>query len=219
VLLAVALWCSPARADEQLGFVARWMGIEAGVATAVSVVKDGTRVVTVTAKNAGWLDGLYPIDDQVTSVSYVEGGSKQYVTRFREGRFLQDQDMQFGAGTVTVSRHQLIDGAWQDSRREYKAPSGVEDPVSALYRVRDFALQVGEQRAIQVFNGKRTLDVLATCDRAETAGDGAVTRHVTFRSAKDGDYDGALELYLSSADVPMLAIVQTKAGPVRIEVR
>jgi len=219
VLLTVALWCSPARADEQLGFVARWMGIDAGVATAVSVVKDGTRVVTVTAKNAGWLDGLYPIDDQVTSVSYVAGGSKQYVTRFREGRFLQDQDMQFGVGAVLVSRHQVVDGAWQDSQREYKAPFGVEDPVSALYRVRDFALQVGEQRAIQVFNGKRTLDVLATCDRAETAGDGVVTRHVTFRSAKDGDYDGALELYLSSADVPMLAIVQTKAGPVRIEVR
>lgn len=220
-MLALALVALLPRtaAAETLTFSARWMGIEAGIAEAESVVSDGIRVVTLTARNAGWLDSLYPIDDKVVSEARVSGGSQMYQTRFREGRFLQDQEMRFSAAGVDVARSQFEDGAWKLYNTHFSSPGDVEDPISAFYRVREADLQVGEVEHIAVFNGKRTLDIVARCVSAEPGPGGDTYRHITLSTASVGDFRGGIDLYLSSSNVPARAIVQTRAGPVRIEVK
>ncbi len=218
-MLAFLWCCSNALAADRLTFTARWMGLDAGVAEAESVVTEGVRVVTVTARNAGWLDSLYPIDDRIVSRAGTEGGSLLYQTTFREGRFLQDQEMRFTGGGVDVARSQFEDGRWNQYSSHYSSPAGVEDPVSAFYRIREADLQVGDVRHMAVFNGKRTLDIVVTCIGSAPAPSGEPVRHITLVSASEGDFRGGIDLYLSASNVPVLVVVQTRAGPVRIEVQ
>lgn len=213
------VWAGLALADEQLTFTARWMGVEAGRAIATTLVHDDVREVTITARNAGWLDGLYPIDDRMVSEGHVSGGSIRYQTWFREGRFTQDQDMVFNASGQHVDRRQLVDGAWKTStgdRPNSPADQRPEDPISAFYRIREAGLQVGERLLLDVFNGKRVVPVIVDCVRRQALGDLEV-RFVSIRSGREGDFEGGIDLYLTDADVPALAVLQTRAGPVRIE--
>ena len=95
----------------------------------------------------------------------------------------------------------------------------MEDPVSAFYRIREADLQVGDVRHMAVFNGKRTLDIVVTCIGSAPAPSGEPVRHITLVSASEGDFRGGIDLYLSASNVPVLVVVQTRAGPVRIEVQ
>lgn len=208
-------------ADEQLTFTARWMGMEAGQAVAERVVHDGQRQVTITARNAAWLDRLYPIDDRMVSDAALTGGATRYQTWFREGRFVQDQDMAFTDAAEDVQRRQLVDGAWRDSTSHWdNKGSRPEDPISAFYRIREADLAVGQSLGLEVYNGRHVVPVLATCvDRRTVEGAIDTARYITIRARKEGDFEGGIDLYLSDANVPLLAVLQTRAGPVRIEVR
>ncbi|MSP55974.1 MAG: DUF3108 domain-containing protein [Myxococcales bacterium] len=216
---AVLLLAALAFADEQLTFTARWMGVTAGRAIATTVVQGDVREVTVTAKNATWLDGLYPIDDRMVSEGRSAGGSIRYQTWFREGRFTQDQDMLFSPTGQHVDRRQLVDGAWKASTSDRTNSDGQlpEDPISAFYRIREAGLKVGERLLLDVYNGKRVVPVVVDCVRRQALGDIEV-RFVSIRSGRDGDFDGGIDLFLTDADVPALAVLPTRAGPVRIEV-
>lgn len=212
--MMLALLCTLGHAaspDETLRFSVRWMGIEAGVAEMVRDDEGAIRTVTVRSRSAPWLDGMYPVDDHIVSEARLAGGSVRYRTRFREGGFQQDQDMRFDGGEVQVHRAQLRDGTWGTSDATVSVPPGAEDPVSAFYRIREAHLQPGQTLVVPVFNGRRTVDVVAFCLPGETP------RHISVRSTREGDFKGAIDLYLDDADVPLGATVQTRAGSVRVE--
>jgi hypothetical protein len=81
-------------------------------------------------------------------------GSLRYETRFREGRFHQDQDMRFAE-----ERHRgrappaQVDG-WKEWTTPYPPAPGAEDPVSAMYAMR--ALEGDGPWTLQVFSGKKS---------------------------------------------------------------
>lgn len=174
-------------------------------------------VVETGARNAGWLDGLYPIDDWMRSTFALGGGSLRYETRFREGRFHQDQDMRLGPPEVVVARSQRFDEGWRSSEGRYRWVDGAEDPISAVYRLRVDAPPVGGSVDFPVFNGKKTLTLRAVAAAGPEV-DGAPTRELTVRSAADGDYEGSVRLLLTEdADrVPVRAWIGTRAGPVAV---
>jgi len=194
-----------------------WLGIDAG--TAWSTLRGGAEgwVVETGARNAGWLDHLYPIDDWMRSSFGASGGSRRYETRFREGRFHQDQDMRLGPPEVLVARSQRFDEGWRSWESRYRWVEGAEDPISAVYRLRVDAPEVGTTVDLPVFNGKRTLTLAATAAPGPEV-DGVPTRELTVRSASEGDYAGSVRLLLTEDAwrVPVRAWVGTRAGTVAV---
>lgn len=196
---------------ETLRYSVRWLGIEAGVAEVRSEVDGGVRTVTVTSRSAPWLAAMYPVDDRIVSESRVSGGTLRYRTWFREGAFQQDQDMRFEAGSVEVHRHQLREGAWVDTDAHGDVVADTEDPVSAFFRIRSAHLGPGPDLIVPVYNGRRTVEVRARCVEVSDL------RRVALSGAREGDFRGAIDLYLDADDVPVRASVQTRAGPVWLE--
>ncbi len=227
-MTGLLLWSATAFAEERLTLTARWMGVEAGTATMLAVVKDGLRDVAVTATNSAWLADLYPVDDAMQSHARVAGGAERYSARFHEGRFLEEEDLLFLPAGVHVVRDQVVNGARlttdtvvTDSARHQNPQLTVrpEDPISAFYRIREANLQVGETLALPVFDGRQTVAVLATCVRPETLPDGSLTRLIAIRGGKAGDIKGAMDLYVTADNRPVYAVIQTAAGPIRIDVQ
>ncbi len=220
MLLVGLSLAAPLTVGERLEWAVSWMGIEAGTAWSTVSQQDGRWVVEAGARNAGWLDNLYPIDDWMRS-TWRDVGSERYETRFREGRFHQDQDMRLGPPEIQVSRGQNNgDQGWHTWDSHYRYVPLAEDPISAVFRLRVSPPPVGGAVEIPVFNGKKTLSLRATGAVGEAV-DGTPTREVTVRSAGDGDYEGAVTILLSEdADrVPLRVYVSTRAGPVIVALR
>jgi hypothetical protein len=216
LLLGVAL-AAPLTSGERLEWTVSWMGIDAGTAWSTLTGAGDAWVVETGARNAPWLDALHPIDDWMRSTWSPVAGSRRYETRFREGRFRQDQDMVLGPPEVRVHRGQQGDEGWRTWDSHYRWVAGSEDPISAVYALRVRPPEVGGSTDVTVFNGKKTL-VLRASGSTGPRVDGVATRSVDVRSASDGDYAGSLTLLLSEdADrVPLRASIGTRAGTVTV---
>lgn len=216
ILLVGVAMAAPLTHGERLEWAVSWMGIEAGSAWSTVARNGEAWVVEAGARNAGWLDHLYPIEDWMRS-TWQGAGSQRYETRFREGRFHQDQDMRLGPPEILVHRGQDGDQGWHEWESRYRHVPGAEDPISAVFRLRVAPPPVGGSIDFPVFNGKKTLTLRAT-GAVGAPVDGVATREVQVRSASDGDYDGQVTLLLSEDDdrVPLRAFVGTRAGTVTI---
>lgn len=216
LLLAGAAHAAPLEAGERLEWSVQWLGIEAGRAWATLREDGGAWVVEAGCRSAGWLAGLYPIEDALVS-EWTAAGSRRYVTRFREGGFQQDQEMRLGADAFVVARRQLLDGTWRAWEDRYDAVPGAQDPVSAFYAVRVVAPAVGEGVDFPLWTGRR-----AVTTRIRTAGredrDGVPVLRVEVATASGTDVRGRMTVYLTDdADrVPVAAVVQTRAGAVDV---
>lgn len=211
----------PLTPGERLEWSVSWLGIEAGTAWSTLAQGPDGWIIEVGARNASWLDHLYPIDDWMRSTwSFPPGGSRRYETRSREGRFRQDQDMRLGPPEILVHRGQDGETGWHEWDSRYRHVAGAEDPITAVFRLRVDPPPVGGTVGFPVFNGKKTLTLAATGAVGEVV-DGTPTREVQVRSAADGDYAGSVTLLLSEdADrVPLRASVSTRAGPVTVSLR
>lgn len=191
------------------------MGAEAGTAVATTVAEANRWRVKMDTKSSSWVDALYPIDDSMTSTWEPGVGTRGYTTRFREGRFHQDQVMRFGVDGVQVDRHQLVDGAWRDTSDSYAHPGAVEDPLSALWRLRTEAL-TGDIR-FPVWTGKRVMTLRAKVGAREMIGATPAWKVVIGQDSHEiEDVEGRLTVWIADDDTraPVQAAVKTKAGTV-----
>ena len=202
---------------ERLVYEASWLGILAGTAKAELHLQDGAWVASVRTQSAGWVASIYPVDDLVTG-TWTESGSLAYATRFREGRFQQDQQVTFGPSEISVSRHQLIEGAWRDWTDVYAVPSGLLDPVAAVYRLREAwsgTLQ------FDAFSGRKRVPVRATGlgEHAVQNILGVATEKVDVRAGYDGKMNPWMAVWFGTdaARVPVRAVVETRGGQVTVE--
>lgn len=121
---------------ERLHWEVSFAGVAAGTAWSAARAEGDLVVFEGGCRNADWYAPFYTIDDSVKSTWRPGGGSVRYQTRFREGRFSQDQDMRLLPDGVEVWRRQWIDEAWKEWTDRYGPSPGAEDPVSALYALR-----------------------------------------------------------------------------------
>ena len=204
-LLLSPAFAQPLTDGERLEWAVSWMGIEAGRTWATLRETTGGWAIEAGCRSHDWLAALYPIDDWLLS----EPG--RYRTRFREGRFHQDQDMSLGDPFV-VARSQLVDGAWKSGENRYDAVPDAEDPVSAFYRVSETAAEPGGEARFPVWTGRRGATVVAHTSAREEG-----RLRVDVHSGEDGeDVRDAMTVWLSDdADrVPVEVRIQTRAGPV-----
>ena len=209
--LVVAAGAAPVH-GERLSFVAEWMGITAGTAVAETRSRGDSWVFEVRSKSAGWRAGLYPVDDRLSSTWSAATGSSRYETVFREGRFQQDQVMLFDGESVFVSRRQLFDEGWRSWDDRYVSAGALEDPVSALWRLREEG-----EGTYQVFSGKKALPVVVVGAGAEEVG-GVRAHRLDVRTVHDGDLKDRMSVWISADGdaLPLRAVVATRAGPVTV---
>lgn len=189
----------------------RWMGVEAGRAE-VAIERDGAEFTAVaTSRTTGMAHLLYPIRDHLLA-RWGPSGSIAYDTRFREGRFEQDNRVQFGPGSVAVARRQLVDGAWQDSAFQRDAPVGTSDPLHALWRIRE----AGGDSQFPLFTGSKVLPLVSRVVGTEAV-DGVAARRVEIRVSEPGaDLDRLVTAWFSEDErrAPVRVAVSTRAGAV-----
>ena len=213
-------------AGSLVGEVIRWeiqfAGVTGGHMWCTLVEGEGNTVhIEAGARSADWYARLYPIDDFVRSTWTPGQGSSRYETRFREGRFHQDQDMRLEADGFTVWRRQEFEEGWREWDRTYPASPGVEDPVSAIYALR---LLSGEGPwTYPVFSGEKTWPLQIELLRREHLKDtplGAVDVLVlSLRTLHEGDWEqrGRFLMYVTDDErrIPVRFVVKTNFGAIR----
>lgn len=216
LLLVAFADAAPLQDGERLEWTVSWMGIDAGHAWATLRARGEGWIVEAGCRSADWLAGLYPIDDWILS-EWVGGGATRYRTRFREGRFQQDQDMRFGPDALVVARTQRIDGAWKSWEDTHPPKPGTLDPVAAFYRVREVAPAPGERVVVPLWTGAKMAEARLTGLGREVL-DGQPARVVEVATMRGEDVRGRTTLWLGDdADrVPLAAVIDTDAGPVRV---
>lgn len=211
---------------EHLRYEATWLGLLAGTAEAQLQAVDVTTVAqspagpawaaTIKTRSAGWVESIYPVNDVVTG-RWTAAGSFDYTTRFREGRFQQDQFMAFAGTAVNVSRRQLIDGVWKEWSDTYAVATGLWDPVAAVYQLRERWTGTVELLA---FSGRKSVPVRGTSLGADPVDNvlGVATERVDVRVGYDGTMKPWMMVWFGTdADrVPVEAVIQTRGGPVTI---
>lgn len=215
VLVAAALAAVP---GERLEWSARWMGIDAGTAwSVVSPTPEGVRV-DAGCRSAPWLAKLYPVEDTLGSEWIPSQGSTRYFTRYREGGYQRDEDVHLRGDPIVARRSQLFDEGWKTWEDRYKAVVGVEDPVSAFYRLRDEAGPVGETLRWKVWSGRWPTSVQVITAAAELWEGKPTLRVEVLAEHRTQDLEPKMTVWLSDdADrVPLAATVHTRAGPVDV---
>lgn len=221
-------WTGPAAAEapvgEALRFEIRYAGVVGGTAWLRSSALDDERVrIEAGAQNAPWYAALYTLDDLVVSTWRRGAGSQRYETRFREGRFHQDQDMRLDGDPFTVWRNSEGDEGWAESTSSYAAHPGAQDPLSAIYALRDH-LEEGPFE-LPVFSGKKTWPLRVEPTGTEVLKDtplGTVTARVLeLKTRHEGDWEqrGRFVLYVTDDPrrIPLRAVIRTNVGPVRAD--
>lgn len=215
-------WCAAAWAwtpidGEALRFRAEWMGLEAGVAEAQTTRVEGAWRTVVASRSAEWLAALYPIDDEVES-RWVDGGSRTYRTRYREGRFQQDQRMEFTADGIQVARRQLFAEGWREWSQTLRPEPGVLDPVAALQVLRGHD---GGATSLRVYAGGGWVQTVRVVDAGLEVLPGGEARRYELTTHRHGVLDTQLTAWIgtAAARLPLSAVVRTRAGPVTVSLR
>ncbi len=175
------------------------------------------------AENAPWYASVYTLQDRVVSSWDPARGSVRYECVFREGGFWQDLDMRFAPGGISVWHRQLRSAGWEEWTTPYPAAPGVEDPVSAFFRLR--TMDGPLPWVFPVFSGTKTwpLQVLdAGKEHLEESLLGPVDLQLLeFRTGHDGDLEQRGRFVLAVTDdvrrIPMRMVVSTKIGPFRAD--
>jgi hypothetical protein len=215
LLVAASLAAVP---GERLEWTVRWMGIEAGTAWS-TVTTNGAGVrVDAGCRSAPWLAKLYPVEDALGSEWRPNVGSSRYFTRYREGDYQRDEDVALSGDPIVARRSQLMAEGWKTWEDRYKGVAGVEDPVSAFYRLREEAGPVGETLRWKVWSGRWPTSVQVVTAAAETWEGRPTLRVEVLAEHRTEDLEPKMTVWLSDdADrVPLAAIVHTRAGPVEV---
>jgi hypothetical protein len=143
---------------EKLVYDLKWSFIKAGTATlSIEHTVNGKIRITSTAVSADWISVFYPVKDMIESI--VEGeppwSSETYRLKTREGRHRKDKEIRFypeeGKAIYIDNRKNKV--------MEKEVPRGINDPLSAFYRVRTRDLVPGNSSHVTVFDSKKVYDV------------------------------------------------------------
>lgn len=215
-LLAAVAFSAPI-AGERLSFEASWLGISAGVAEATVERTPEGWTATLKTRSADWLSGIYPVDDRVSG-TWSTAGSLRYDTRYREGKFQLDQLMTFATESILVANRKLIDGEWKSWSDQYPAVAGLYDPLAAVYQLRE---SWGGSVQIDAFSGRKPVPVIATSfggDSVKNVLD-LPTEKVVIAVRYDNEVKQWMTVWFATdpSRVPVRAVVDTRGGPVTVE--
>jgi len=157
----VIMVCAPAWSftiPEKLEYELSWLGLKAGD-SALEITRDGKDMLTIISRTQSvpWISVFYPVEDRVKSISLQKDQwiPVKYHLVQREGDRRKDIEIRFESDE---GKALYIDHI-KKKEREYDVPSVVFDPLSALYRVRQLDLVVGQSSYVTVFDSEKVYDL------------------------------------------------------------
>jgi hypothetical protein len=211
VLLVAPALAAEVLRGERLEWSVQWLGMEAGRVVAQVSGTTERATLEITSWSTGLAAALHPVDDFIRS-TWVPGlGSVRYETRFREGRFAQDQDIALGPERIVARRHELRGGAWRDVEDSYPYEAGAEDPISSLWRLR--AGDPARDATFACFTGRKTHGILVRALGHDEQG-----WRLEVGAAADRARHGVFYVWIddSPSRLPVRAEFPTRAGTVSL---
>lgn len=144
---------------EELVYMLKWTTIPAGQGRIRIAEKrkkiNGTPCfhVTTTAVSNKFVSMFYPVKDKVES--FIDASrlcSVRYVKRLRENKYKRDEKIDFDYEKKTAHYFKHVHGKKKVSK-EVSIPGPIQDPLSALFYLRNFNLKVGTTFAIRLHTG------------------------------------------------------------------
>jgi len=178
---------------ERLEYVLKWSGIAAGDSVMEVVSGDPHegaalyQVISI-ATSRSLVDVFYKVRNRYeTHIFPLDGLTRKYLFAMNEGGKKKNRLLLFDQDAHTVTRIVQEEGEVQSE--VYEIPENCHDNLSSLYAVRNQELRVGDSLTINVFEGKKTwelvVDVLAQEDIEVKAG-----RFTTFKVHPKLKYEG-----------------------------
>jgi len=154
---------------ERLEYVLKWAGIAAGDSV-MEVVKgdyhDGEALYQVisTARSRSLVDVFYKVRNRYeTHIFPRDGLTRKYLFAMNEGGKRKNRLLLFDQDMHQVTR--IVQEEEKTQSRVYEIPENCHDNLSSLYAMRNEDFKVGDSLSINVFEGKKTwelvVDVLA----------------------------------------------------------
>lgn len=142
----------------------RFAGVRAGTAY-LEIRREPDRPLRLEAacRNAPWYERIYRIDDHMRSTLHPEGrGSTGHETRFREGRFAQDQWMEIRPDGIRIRRRQRGRDGWRSWTEQLPGHGGpLDDPLTAFLGLCRLPRRFEGPQVFPVFTGRRVEPLVA----------------------------------------------------------
>ena len=156
---------------ERLEYVLKWAGIAAGDSVMEIVegdVVDGVSLYRVisTATSRSLVDVFYKVRNRYeTHIHPVDGFSRKYLFNMREGGKRKKRVLILDQDRHIVTR--IVRKNDQTQSKVYEIPEGTQDNLSALYALRNEALQVGDSVTYRVFESRKNWELIIDVIAAE----------------------------------------------------
>ncbi len=149
---------------ERLEYVLKWAGIPAGDSV-MEVVKEGDLdgvplyQVISTARSRSLVDVFYKVRNRYeTHISPEDGLTRKYFFAMNEGGKKKNRLLLFDQDRHVVTR--IVQEEEKTQSTIYEIPEKCHDNLSSLYSMRNEDFSVGDSLTINVFEGKKTWELV-----------------------------------------------------------
>ena len=148
-----------ASADQRYEFDIKWGFVLAGhsVLEQTDATEDSPARVESSAISADWITSFYPVRDYVRAELDDPGNFYPSLYRIttREGSHEKDREVKFLRAEGKAIHIDHLKG----TKKKYKIPEQVHDPLSAFFRIKGMPLEVGKSVYINIFDSKKLWNV------------------------------------------------------------
>ncbi|MEY3209621.1 MAG: hypothetical protein RIT28_102 [Pseudomonadota bacterium] len=202
--------------EERLTYAVTTLGLSVGHAEVrARALAEGYTHISARAWSAAWYERVYRLDERLESEWHAVSGSRRYAADVVEGDFIEERNLGFSPSEVTVHFRRPSDPGVLKRLPPFDRP--VDDPLSAVWRLRQDPPRPGASRDVEVFDGKRLVTLRA---RAEAAGpcpapyDARLCLQVRVGGARPGEVKSDAEVHmLLSDDADHLPVTATLSAP------
>ena len=164
---ALFVMAAQAYADQRFEFDLKWGFVLAGHSVLEQTDANGDTPARVesSAISADWITTFYPVRDYVRAE--LDDPENFYPSNYRittrEGSHEKDREVQFSRAEGKAVYIDHLKG----TKKKYKIPEQVHDPLSAFFRIKGMPLEVGRSVYINIFDSKKLWRVEVKVHRKE----------------------------------------------------
>ncbi len=154
-LAALFVLAGQAYADQRYEFDIKWGFVLAGhsVLEQIDASEGSPARVESSTISADWITTFYPVRDYVRAE--LDDPENFYPLLYRiqtvEGSHKKDREVRFSRAEGKAVYIDHLKG----TRKKYKIPEQVHDPLSAFFRIKEMPLDVGKSVYINIFDSKK----------------------------------------------------------------
>lgn len=214
--LSLTRLVSAAPAEERLTYAVTTLGLSVGHAEVVAqALPDDYTHIRARAWSAAWYERIYRLDERLESEWHAAQGSRRYAADVVEGDFVETRALALSPVEVSVHFRRPTDPGVVQRLPPFGRP--IDDPLSVVWRLRHDPPRPGAARALEVFDGRRLVTLLARSEAAGACPGAHASRdclRVRVGGARPGEVKSDAEVVmLLSDDADHLPVAATLSAP------